>query len=92
MFRTTSDVASPLPVIGHAFRWLVGGLGHQIEHHLAPRLPHTAYRTVARRFSEACEDLGVVYHRHPGIVAAVRSHARWLKQMGQPSAGGLMAE
>ena len=90
VLRTTSDVASPLPVIGHAFRWLVGGLDHQIEHHLAPRLPHTAYRTVARRFREACEDLGVAHHRHPGIVAAVWSHARWLRQMGQPTSSGLV--
>ena len=89
VLRTTSDVASPLPVIGHAFRWIVGGLDHQIEHHLAPRLPHTVYRTVAQRFREGCEGLGVAYHRHAGITAAVRSHARWLRRMGQPVPTGL---
>lgn len=90
VLRTTSDVASPVPIIGHAFRWIVGGLDHQIEHHLAPRLPHTVYRSVGRRFREACDDVGVAYHRHPGLVAAVRSHARWLKRMGQPGPNGLL--
>jgi linoleoyl-CoA desaturase len=79
--RTTADVASRLPVAGHAFRWLVGGLDHQVEHHLAPRLPHTVYPTVARRFRLACDAHGVGYHLHAGIWAALRSHARWLRQM-----------
>jgi linoleoyl-CoA desaturase len=84
VLRTTSDVASPVPVIGHAFRWIVGGLDHQIEHHLAPRLPHTVYGSVGRRFREGCEKAGVPYHRHPRVFAALRSHGRWLKSMGQP--------
>src|ERR1043165_3156359 len=44
--RTTADIASPTPVVGHVFRWLVGGLDHQIEHHISPRLPHTMYPTM----------------------------------------------
>ena len=48
--RTTADIASPIPVLGHAFRWLVGGLDHQIEHHLGPRLPHTLHRRTAQQF------------------------------------------
>ena len=35
------------PVIGHLLRWMAGGLNHQIEHHLAPRLPHTVYPLLA---------------------------------------------
>lgn len=88
VLRTTSDVASPFPVFGHLFRWIVGGLDHQIEHHLAPRLPHTVYGAVGRRFRAGCEELGVPYHRHPGIFAALRSHGRWLKHMGQPLPAG----
>ncbi len=83
--RTTSNVASTIPVLGHLFRWIVGGLDHQIEHHLAPRLPHTAYARVAARFQRGCRDLGITYHVHPGAWAAVRSHARWLKHMGRPA-------
>ena len=83
--RTTVDVASPVPVAGHLFRWLVGGLDNQLEHHLAPRLPHTVYAAVGRRFREACAANGILCRRHPGVFAAVRSHARWLRAMSRPS-------
>ena len=80
----TVDIASPVPVLGHAFRWLVGGLDHQIEHHLAPRLPHTVYPIVAARFHRVCREAGVTYRLHPGVWAALRSHGRWLRAMGRP--------
>jgi linoleoyl-CoA desaturase len=82
--RTTADVASSLPVLGHLFRWLVGGLDHQLEHHLAPRLPHTLYPKLAARFRAACDEHGISYHLHAGIGAALRSHARWLHTMSRP--------
>jgi linoleoyl-CoA desaturase len=79
--RTTADIDSPVPVLGHAFRWIVGGLDHQIEHHLGPRLPHTLYRRTAKRFRAACDNHGVSYHLHPGVWSAICSHTRWLRQM-----------
>jgi len=82
--QTTADIAATTPVVGHFFRWLVGGLDHQIEHHLAPGLPHTAYPTISRRFREQCRLQGVAYKLHPGVLAAVRSHARWLHTMSRP--------
>ena len=85
--RTTVDVSSPVPVAGHVFRWLAGSLDHQIEHHLAPGLPHTIYPRLARQLREACNRHGLEYRVHPGVFAAVRAHARWLRAMGrQPSA------
>ena len=83
--RTTADISSPVPVLGHVFRWLVGGLDHQIEHHLAPRLPHTLYPRTAERFRAACHDHGITYHLHPGVWSALRSHTRWLRLMSVPS-------
>ena len=88
---TTCDVASPLPVAGSFFRWLVGGLDHQIEHHLAPSLPHPVYPALARRFREQCRLHGIAYHLHPGIWAAVSAHARWLREMAKPGACGASA-
>jgi linoleoyl-CoA desaturase len=82
---TTVNIASPVPIVGHMFRWIAGGLDHQIEHHLAPGLPHTIYPRVAARFRLACEAHGVSYRQHSGIWSAVRSHARWLHMMGRPS-------
>jgi linoleoyl-CoA desaturase len=46
---TTADVRCAAPIGGPAFAWLAGGLQHQVAHHLAPRLPHTAYPSLARR-------------------------------------------
>ena len=83
---TTADIATPVPVIGHFVRWLVGGLDHQIEHHLAPRLPHTIYPLLAVRFRKACDDHGVPYRLHPGVWPALRSHGRWLRAMSIPTA------
>ena len=81
--RTTVDIASPLPVVGHVFRWLAGSLDHQIEHHLAPGLPHTIYPRLARQLREACDRHGFEYRLHVGVFAAVCAHARWLRTMGR---------
>lgn len=80
--RTTCDIDNSMPVGGWFLRWLMGGLDHQIEHHLAPRLPHTAYRQVAVRFRALCRLNGVEYRLHRSVWSAVRSHARWLRRMG----------
>ncbi len=80
--RTTCDIATPMPIVGPFLRWLVGGLDHQIEHHLAPRLPHTVYGKVATRFRDLCRLYDIEYRQHPGVWAALRSHTRWLRRMG----------
>jgi linoleoyl-CoA desaturase len=82
---TTADIATTIPIVGPFVRWLVGGLDHQIEHHLAPRLPHTIYPLLAARFRQACHDDDITYRLHPGIWAALRSHARWLRAMSIPA-------
>ena len=82
---TTADIETPRPVIGGLVRWLVGGLDNQIEHHLAPRLPHTIYPLLADRFRRACRDHGIAYRLHPSVWSALRSHARWLRAMSVPT-------
>ena len=81
--RTTVDIRCSVPVVRRFVRWLMGGLDCQIEHHLAPRLPHTTYALIAPRLQDACEQRGVDYRVHESLTAAVRSHARWLREMGQ---------
>jgi len=84
--HTTANVACTVPVLGSVFRWIVGGLDHQIEHHLAPRLPHTIYPALGARFRRACDGLSSTNYRvHTGVWAALRSHARWLKRMSHPT-------
>ena len=62
--------------------WLMGGLNHQIEHHLAPSVPHPAYPAMADCVREACQREHIEYHVHRSFWAAVCSHTRWLRQMG----------
>ena len=82
---TTANVACSVPVVGHLFRWLAGGLDHQIEHHLSPGLPHTAYSDLGAQFKEACRANGITYRLHPGLWPALCSHTRWLRHVGQPT-------
>jgi len=87
--RTTADIATPHPVVGRLVRWMVGGLDHQVEHHLAPRLPHTLYPLVAERFRQACATHAITHHLHPSVWSALRSHGRWLRAMSvRPAVAG----
>lgn len=80
---TTVDVASRSWVARAYCGWLMGGLDHQVEHHLAPRVPHTAYRTMAERVGVIAKANDIQYRVHASMAAAVASHARWLKLMGR---------
>jgi len=88
--RTTSNVNCQMPVLGRVVAWMMGGLHHQIEHHLAPGLPHTSYPAMAERVRNLCNDNDVDYNIHPGLWAALRSHTRWLREMGRPNDNGAM--
>jgi linoleoyl-CoA desaturase len=83
--RTTANVNCGTPVIGPPIAWLMGGLHHQIEHHLAPVLPHTSYPAMARQVRLLCAAQHVEYHVHKNVWAALRSHTRWLRTMGRPT-------
>ena len=80
--RTTVDIRCGF--VAHGGRWLIGGLDHQVEHHLAPRLPHTIHPLLRRRVQSACSQDELPYRIHPSAWAALCSHSRWLKAMGQP--------
>ena len=80
--EATANFAQTNPVIV----WYTGGLNHQIEHHLFPRVPHTLYPQLAVIVRQVALEHGIAYHSHPTIRSALRSHTRWLKQMGAPQA------
>ncbi len=81
--RSTVDVQIDIPVVGRFLRWWMGGLHQQVEHHLAPRLPHTIYPLLAQRVEHLCSTHGLTLRRHASLGAALRSHARWLRVMGR---------
>ncbi|MEI7546966.1 MAG: acyl-CoA desaturase [Actinomycetota bacterium] len=91
--RTTVDIRCRVPIVRNFMHWLMGGLDFQIEHHLAPKLPHNTLHLAAPKLQAACAERGIEYKVHPSITAAVRSHARWLRQMGyEPGAGHASVE
>ena len=79
---TTANVECHTPIIGSFTAWLMGGLHQQIEHHLAPGVPHTAYEVMGKKIRELCEARGISYRTHTSMTAALRSHMRWLRAMG----------
>ena len=82
--RTTADVDTGANRTGALVAWFVGGLHHQVEHHLLPRLPHTAYAAMAQRLRTTCRERGVSYKVHRGFLSAIASHGRWLRAMARP--------
>jgi linoleoyl-CoA desaturase len=84
---TTADVRTT--GLSRPIGWLMGGLNHQVEHHLAPSVPHPAYPAMAARVRDVCADHHIEYHVHPTFRAAVASHVRWLRAMGRRPPTGL---
>jgi linoleoyl-CoA desaturase len=80
--RTTVDVHCRTKLGGRVLHWVMGGLDFQVEHHLAPRLPHTVYPLVSQRLGRACAEQHLIVQSHASPWQAVKSHARWLKLMG----------
>jgi linoleoyl-CoA desaturase len=80
--ETTANVRTS--GISRPVGWLMGGLNHQIEHHLAPGVPHPAYPAMADCVRDVCSSHQIEYHEHGSLWRAIRSHTRWLREMGRP--------
>jgi linoleoyl-CoA desaturase len=81
--RTTVDFAPRNRVL----TWYLGGLNFQVVHHLFPSVCHLHYPALARIVDQTCREHGVQYRVHRSLGSALGSHVRWLKRMGQPTAG-----
>ena len=64
------------------FTWLIGGLNHQVEHHLFPNISHVHYRKIAAIVQEKAKKFGMPYHVNPSFWGALREHIRMLKSLG----------
>jgi linoleoyl-CoA desaturase len=67
--------------------WYVGGLNYQVEHHLFPQVCSIHYPAIAPIVRATAEEHGIAYHSAPTLRAALRSHYRMLKRLGQPDTG-----
>jgi linoleoyl-CoA desaturase len=89
--RTTCNFATRNRVLS----WYVGGLNHQIEHHLFPRVCHVHYPRIRQIVEAAAQRHGLPYNHIPGFCEAIGSHYRMLRKLGQaprPDAIGRRAE
>ena len=83
--RVTADVTTR-GFRGKVLRWFTGGLDRQLVHHLAPSLPHTLYPQLQQHIEAICAEHGATYRSHPSVRAALRSHFRFLRDLGQKPA------
>jgi linoleoyl-CoA desaturase len=63
--------------------WLLGGLNHQIEHHLFPRVSHVHYPALSRIVKETCHRFDLDYMNFPTTRSAIASHYRFMREMGR---------
>jgi linoleoyl-CoA desaturase len=63
--------------------WYLGGLNHQVEHHLFPRICHVHYPAISKIVKETCNEFGVPYLENKTFMQALRSHIRTLKRFGR---------
>ena len=64
--------------------WYVGGLNHQIEHHLFPKTCSVHYPRIAVIVRELAAKHGVPYLHNPTLADAIGSHWRTLRTLGRP--------
>jgi len=78
--QSTVDFARGNPLVS----WYLGGLNFQVVHHLFPRVCHLHYPALSLIVEDTCREHGVNYRVNESVGAALKSHVRWLKRMGQP--------
>ncbi|MFI2744319.1 fatty acid desaturase family protein [Zhouia sp. PK063] len=65
------------------FSWLIGGLNHQIEHHIFPTISHIHYKDISKIVRITAAEFGVKYHCYPTFYAAVKNHFKMLYLLGK---------
>lgn len=68
-----------------ANRWIsvaLGGLNFQREHHLFPKVSHVHYPALARVVRDVCAEHDIECRENPTLMTALRSHYRFVRQMG----------
>lgn len=65
------------------FAWFIGGLNHQVEHHLLPGICHVHYKHLAPIVKQTAEEYGIPYHCKQTFWEALVDHTRMLRDLGQ---------
>ena len=77
--RTTADFGRNSRLLS----WYVGGLNHQVEHHLFPRVCSVHYTRISGIVQEVARTHGLPYHDQPTLASAIASHYRTLRRLGR---------
>ncbi|MCU0361036.1 MAG: acyl-CoA desaturase [Bacteroidia bacterium] len=77
--RTTMNFATSNPVL----TWLVGGLNHQVEHHLFPSICHIHYPEISKIVEKTAHEFNVPYKSAKTFAGAVWSHEKMLWKLGR---------
>ena len=81
--RSTVDFCHGTGPVARLVTWYTGGLNYQTEHHLFPRVPHTAYPDILPAVRQVCEDYDVPHRVQPTLRRALGSHYRHLRRLGR---------
>jgi linoleoyl-CoA desaturase len=81
--RSTVDFCHGRGPAARMVTWYTGGLNYQTEHHLFPRVPHTAYPDIAAVVRGVCAKYDIPHQVQATLRDAVASHYRHLRRLGQ---------
>ena len=79
--ETTSNFAPKSRIL----YWFVGGLNYQVEHHLFPNICHVHYKELSKIVKATALEFEVPYYSEPTFFSAIKSHAKMLHKLGQPT-------
>lgn len=65
------------------FTWIVGGLNHQIEHHLFPNVSHVHYPKLATIVKRVANTHQIPYYESRTLFGAIKDHFVFLKELGR---------
>jgi len=77
--RTTMNFATRNPIL----TWLVGGLNHQVEHHLFPSICHIHYPEISKIVEQTAQEFNVPYKSATTFAGALWSHEKMLWKLGR---------
>jgi linoleoyl-CoA desaturase len=63
--------------------WFIGGLNHQIEHHLFPYICHVHYKKLAVIVKDTAQQFNLPYYEQKTFWSALVEHTRMLKKLGR---------
>ncbi len=61
--------------------WFLGGLNHQVEHHLFPKISHIHYPALNRIVKETCEEFKITYNEYKTMQEAFLSHVKVIERL-----------